>query len=216
MKNQYVGDISDYAKYIILKSLCGAGVSVDVCWMLTRGDGSTDGKRTAYLDNLEYRDYDPMIFDNLRNIVKSGCRNVAQIESAGFFPAHYFNQIKDVNLTSDLLFLDPDNGFEVNSIPRGRSGSERYVFWDDVSSVYNRGHSLMVFQYFPRVNRDRYMFELSLKVRGNVGVGHTFHAYTKLVDFLIIPQRKHLNAIERAMSNLKISARGLVSITYRG
>ena len=216
MKNQYVGDISDYAKYIILKSLCGGGVSVDVCWMLTRGDDRTDGKRTAYLDNLEYRAYDPMIFDNLRNIVRSGCRNVAQIESAGLFPAHYFNQTEDVSSISDLLFFDPDNGFEVNSIPKGKSGSERYVFWDDVSSFYNGGHSLMVFQYFPRVNRDRYMFELSLKVRRNIGVGHTYHAYTKLVDLLIIPQIKHLNAIERAMSNLKISAGGLVSIIYKG
>ncbi len=46
MKNQYFGDINDYRKYGLLRSVLAASrMSLFVAWMLTEDDGSSDGGR---------------------------------------------------------------------------------------------------------------------------------------------------------------------------
>lgn len=50
MKEQYVGDISDYRKYALLRALSAGGANrIGVCWMLTPSDGSSDGNKLGYL-----------------------------------------------------------------------------------------------------------------------------------------------------------------------
>ena len=49
MKNQYVGDIGDYGKYALLRTLIAKEYSMGVNWYLTPDDGNTDGKYTDYL-----------------------------------------------------------------------------------------------------------------------------------------------------------------------
>ena len=39
MKDQYVGDISDFFKYALLRRIQAAGGKLVVCWMLTESDG---------------------------------------------------------------------------------------------------------------------------------------------------------------------------------
>lgn len=40
MKHQYIGDINDYRKYALLRTLSADGVNrIGVCWMLTPDDG---------------------------------------------------------------------------------------------------------------------------------------------------------------------------------
>jgi len=52
MKNQYVGDINDYHKYGLLRSLKQAtGLDILISWMLTSDDTSKDGGKTEYLKN---------------------------------------------------------------------------------------------------------------------------------------------------------------------
>lgn len=57
MKEQYVGDISDYRKYALLRALSAGGeVRIGVCWMLTPPDGSSDGNKLAHpLRNCTWR-----------------------------------------------------------------------------------------------------------------------------------------------------------------
>ena len=46
MKHQYVGDISDYRKYVLLRALSAGGANrIGVCWMLTPDDGGADGAK---------------------------------------------------------------------------------------------------------------------------------------------------------------------------
>ena len=49
MKNQYVGDIGDFGKVLILKHLSGLGLRVGVNWLLTEVDGTDDGKHRDYV-----------------------------------------------------------------------------------------------------------------------------------------------------------------------
>lgn len=51
MKNQYFGDVNDYQKYELLRTLANNGqYKIGVCWMLTADDGQTDGKFTDFLN----------------------------------------------------------------------------------------------------------------------------------------------------------------------
>ena len=50
MKNQYYGDINDYRKYGLLRSLTrDTGLHLGVCWMLTSDDERSDGEKVGYL-----------------------------------------------------------------------------------------------------------------------------------------------------------------------
>jgi hypothetical protein len=52
MKDQYFGDINDYRKYGLLRSIASAaGFRMLVAWMLTHDDGSNDGQFVFYLHN---------------------------------------------------------------------------------------------------------------------------------------------------------------------
>jgi len=51
MKNQYFGDIHDYRKYGLLRSIIEATqLRLLVAWMLTPDDGGSDGSRLSYLN----------------------------------------------------------------------------------------------------------------------------------------------------------------------
>jgi hypothetical protein len=78
MKNQYVGDIGDFAKYYLLRKLAerklknGKNVVIGVNWYLTDDDDSSEGGQVGYLFNRnsdEYKADDHMLYDMLRCIL---------------------------------------------------------------------------------------------------------------------------------------------------
>lgn len=172
MKEQYVGDISDYRKYALLRALSASGaVRIGVCWMLTPPDGSSDGSKLAYLRQPDrYRPHDPELFDILVGAASEpDRRRLLTIEASGVIPdARYFNTIipdaavdrgivmaecQRTFVDCDLVFFDPDNGLEIPSLPKGRKHSSKFVYLDELAAFYAAGHSLLVYQHFPRVER---------------------------------------------------------------
>lgn len=100
MQDRYVGDVGDYGKYHLLKSLCtgngcGPDLSLGVVWYLVPNEGNNgDGKHIRYLDlekapsNLDrFRKGDPALYDALREIVTNGTRNVLRIQLSKVLPA---------------------------------------------------------------------------------------------------------------------------------
>lgn len=175
MKEQYVGDISDYRKYALLRALAdGDRNRIGICWMLTPPDGRSDGNKLAYLDQPErYRDFDPDLFDLLKGAAAvPDDRRLRSIKESGIIPgAVYFNDtlpddregraaymtacsqaLRDV----DLVFFDPDNGMEVAK-KKGHRDSSKYVYLDEIASFYAAGKSVLIYQHFPRVKRDVFL-----------------------------------------------------------
>ena len=70
MKDQYFGDVNDFRKYALLRSLViPDGLRLGVCWMLTESDGKPDGNFLAYLFKPKtYRNIDPELFDWLKQV----------------------------------------------------------------------------------------------------------------------------------------------------
>jgi hypothetical protein len=170
MKNQYVGDKSDYLKYALLRAIRRhAEVPLEVCWMLTPNDHGPDGKDTGYLDQPgKYRKVDPELFDFLADLVKNPERTVADIErgpleSAGFqsdrlsdsigLRARYFDEVAASTTPGSLVFFDPDNGLEIASRRRGQKDSAKFLYWDEAERL-GAGRSLLIFQHWNRVARD--------------------------------------------------------------
>jgi hypothetical protein len=133
MKNQYFGDISDYAKYSLLRAFANDGISIGVNWYLTENDESSDGKHIRYLDNKIQSSYDPELFHCLKSMIEAGERDIISFEKKDMIPgAVYYHEPlylssiplderKDerdrwhINALSaleeaDLVLLDPDNG----------------------------------------------------------------------------------------------------------
>ena len=209
MKNQYFGDINDYLKYGLLRVILReTTLRIGVCWMLTEDDGRTDGSKIRYLDQAAvWRSYDPPLFDLLQHAVRSGERNIEAVEAGEILPgALYYSDLLSDNRDarrcylegmvsaisdSELVFFDPDNGMEVRSRPKGRKDSSKYLYWDEVAQCAATGKSMVVFQHYTRVNRDRFIAQLQERFKMETGAGWIAVLSTANVAYLVVPAAAH-------------------------
>jgi hypothetical protein len=91
MQDRYVGDVGDFGKYGLLRSLA-AGLPLGVVWYLTPDEShNADGNNVAYLNptslNLaEYGDCDLDLYTTLRGIVHGGERFVTSVREREVLP----------------------------------------------------------------------------------------------------------------------------------
>jgi hypothetical protein len=135
MQNRYAGDISDFLKLAILRTL-SPGYRLGVAWWLYPDEtGNEDSRRIGCLGQPEqWRHFGPQLFDTLGEIVSSGRRNVRALESANVLTGAMFaSEVIPVNdpisgrpllrqewleavqaaiKEADIVFLDPDGGLE--------------------------------------------------------------------------------------------------------
>lgn len=208
MKDQYVGDVNDFAKYQLLRLAEAHFERVLVAWMLTAADGKSDGGKIGYLDDPGNGAADAALFEALAELVGNCQRSVAAVERCGVLPgcsfqsapmpsasgkrAAYFEALAEQANPDTLVFLDPDNGIEVASVATGKSGAERYVYWSELGLLRNTGSSLLIYQHFPRVQRAPYLEGLLGRLSTTMGEGYElFAAYTARVSFLFALREEH-------------------------
>jgi hypothetical protein len=216
MKNQYFGDVCDYQKYGLLRGLIQhTRLRLAVCWMLTPGDGRTDGGKIAYLKRPDlWRHYDPNLFDILRDSVQAGLRDIAVVEERGILPdavghadllvdghddrRRYFSKLEARAAQSDMVFFDPDNGLEVASTPVGRKGSSKYLYWDEARQCHAQGKSLIVFQHFCRVDRSLFMAILRRRLMDETGADWVGVLRTSNLVYFVVPAPAHAAKLQGA------------------
>ena len=222
MKNQYFGDINDYRKYGLLRSILHASrLQLTVGWMLTPDDGSTDGNFTAYLDRpARWSHHDPQLFNVLRESLSSTDERCVQlIEETSLLPsATYFSDIvpddapgrrnwfKELLVTSEdaeFIFLDPDNGLEVKSRPYGRKNSSKFLYWREVDALWSAGKSLLIYQHFIREKREKYIQRMlaALEVATPGSLVEAFS--TPHVVFLMALQPRHQELHEEIVNTVQ-------------
>lgn len=175
MKHQYFGDVLDYVKYGLLRCFANAGFRVGICWMLTGEDERPDGRKVQYLRRPdEWKSHDPDLYSHLAEVIQApDGKNLRHIEAPNHIPhARFYGAIvPDVRVErevwaknmlatlsgSDLLFFDPDNGIEVPSKAIGQKDSSKYIYWIELANSWQHTRSLLVFQHFPRINRNEYI-----------------------------------------------------------
>lgn len=127
----------------------------------------------------QFRSCDPTVYDALAEIVGSGRRKVSSIRESGILPIgtlYYEARLTFDELPSldrggqrlrtefrtswlkgafestapcDLVFMDPDNGFEVNVAPHHKRGP-KYTFFNELLPFSKRKQSLVVYHHISR------------------------------------------------------------------
>ncbi len=167
MQNRYVGDVGDFGKYGLLRTLT-VDCSLGVVWYLTLDEGNNaDGKHVSYLvpsatNRARYRNCDPDLYDRLGKIVHDKARSVKSVRQRGIlrtgtgfydkvltydgmpsiglgaknarlkYRRHWVEQALHATQHCDIVFLDPDNGFESGTKRHGGivSSSRLPQFWE--------------------------------------------------------------------------------------
>ena len=175
MKHQYFGDINDFWTYGLLRHLQRQfDWSIAYFWLLTPDDESNDGRKIDYLLSPEkYRNYDPELFDFLKNAINSNNRHLnvyenSDMTSNSFFisdllPQNFYDRKEywlrhhQEIIDSDLIFFDPDNGISVPSVKKSSNNANKYLWIEELEHFKDLDSNLLIFQYFPRVKRESYL-----------------------------------------------------------
>lgn len=210
MKNQYFGDVNDYLKYGLIRSILRSGsFSPLIAWMLTPDDGSSHGQRTEYLgQERKWSAHDSELYHGLQTLMgEMFHRSVSVIEQTNLIEnATYLSSLvpddkegrskwaSDLYQASekcDFVFLDPDIGIEVPSKGYGLKNSSQYIYWRELSALCDAGKSLLIYQHFRRENRTTFIQHQlgELKTYSN---GCKVNAFsTANVVFLLALQPEH-------------------------
>jgi uncharacterized protein len=216
MKNQYFGDEKDYLTYGLLRTLARvSGLSIGVAWMLTPDVPDGNGELRAYLDRpSQWQAHDSALFEQLSQVVHHG-RSVALASRFNLIPeacyfdeqvplrtierSAYFQRLFTALQACPLLFLDPDNGLETRSARRGQQRSPQHVYWDEIEEAFvRRGHSLLVFQHFPRRSREEYLEEQAQQYMRHLDAPLVTWFQTTQVAFFLIARPEHRLALQAA------------------
>jgi hypothetical protein len=180
MQNRYVGDVGDFAKYALLRFIARGSpnaLRLAVIWYFYPDElHNSDGRHVSYLKSEAYRALDPKLHAAMNRLVSGAKRNIAEISKAGVLPpttvffeeatvelalrasseerkayrTQWFTRARAAVVGADLVFLDPDNGMEVRSVPKHSPKAGKYIFWDEVEALWAGGHSLLIYHHLNR------------------------------------------------------------------
>ena len=222
LKEQYIGDVSDYRKYALLRLLSElANIRITVAWMLTSPDDRTDGNKRQYLGqpNL-WRYFDPSLYDEISEIMDRKTdpkiEDVEALQSLKFLNffnkniedkhqarIEYFDQLKIFSSKSDLVFFDPDNGLEIKSIRKGKKNSSKYLYKDELIDFYDCGHSILLYQHYPRIARSSFENCLCVELAALCDQAVIWVFKTSHVLFLLMVHPSHAEKFDKFHNKLE-------------
>lgn len=210
MKDQYTGDVNDYRKYGLLRVIYQVtGLRLGICWLKTPDDNvQKDGKKLDYLRNIKNESKcDPPLFKALYDVVETKkVRTIDVVLRTGILGdaisfvdivpddaegrSVYLNRSLSALDSAGIIFFDPDNGIEVKSKPYGRKSSSKYVYLAELEQFYVQGHSLLIYQHFPRVKRDEYIRLRTAQLRERLRCGAILSIRSANVVFFLVSSKK--------------------------
>jgi hypothetical protein len=181
VRQGWVRDIADFAKYGLLKRLAGDDLRLGVFWYLTT---HADANRplVSYLSRPDrYRACDPYLFDTLRclHVEKGDKLTLEDIERGKVLPASTVFYGRSLSTTvldrkvrrtvrdewfqggcaltrdCNLIFLDPDTGLLPASRKADNAGGEEYAALEEVIALSQRGQSVVRVQFGSPGNFER-------------------------------------------------------------
>src|ERR1019366_7851642 len=169
VKAQYVGDIGDFGKVLLLRHLAGSGLRIGVNWGLTPNDENADGKHRDYAgyrgrDCLcccdeevfkrilptAQRNREDCELTHLEVLIRELCGTVtffSEIFSSGHARSALDRRAFDLlnPAAAELVFFDPDNGIDLNA-----GSSAKYVYLSELKRYWSRGQSVLIYHHLSR------------------------------------------------------------------
>jgi hypothetical protein len=112
----------------------------------------------------------------------------------------------------DLVFFDRDNGLEIQSLPRERKNSNKFVFRDEISDHYAAGRSVLIYQHYPRRPRAEFLAEIAVRLSEALPQGSIWFFQTPHVAFVLVAQSEHA---KRAAAIVEVRGNGQRSLSGR-
>ncbi len=168
MKEYYLGDVHDLVKYALLRYLSEQlGLKLGVNWYRTLTEpNSSDGNKRAYLSSPEWANWQPDLLKRIEGLQNASDRRFGRVSELGILPASaiYYEDLvptvdrkvwhesaqkalKDVR----MVFLDPDTGFEVNSMQTRTS--PKYALFQEAADFLRDDKVVITIQFASRSER---------------------------------------------------------------
>ncbi|QIG54506.1 hypothetical protein G6N82_10400 [Altererythrobacter sp. BO-6] len=166
MQERYLGDSHDFIKYALLRQLNDdLSLRLGVNWYLARPEnvdrpGNNDGEKRHHLKGGVWRTLDPDLFDLISQFEDPAARRIDHIAEWGLLPrstayhsesicssdrqvwhANGLQALKDCG----LVFLDPDNGFEVPSMTSRTA--PKYALYSEAADYVRMGKVVVGIQF---------------------------------------------------------------------
>lgn len=93
-----------------------------------------------------------------------------------------------------VIFADPDNGIEVKT-----ASKERHIRWNEISNLYEDGHSLIIYQHVQHTNILQKADAITEQLQNLLGCNNVQYRALGSVVFLIIPREEHLEKVNIAL-----------------
>lgn len=101
-------------------------------------------RSNLFAGNTRYYDQ-PISYEGLRQTPDSTLR-ITRLEHR----ARWLQAAVAVCRDRDVIFLDPDNGLEVKSVPKPAPKAPKYVYWDELASFAKLEKTLVVYHHVNR------------------------------------------------------------------
>lgn len=232
MKNQYIGDIGDYGKYGMLRSLALFGIKIGINWYLCPDDGRTDGNHTEYLFDERMRIYDMAVYDAMKDLAFRKGKTVRMVEDSGILDGmSFYNELLDLDslhwsqrtenrdkwhhramealVGADIIFADPDNSLTTNK-KASQKGLEKFILPNEIMDYYNRGQDVVYYHHRSRKNSEGWMEEKTQMLRFLPDarlMAVAFHRWSYRVYIFVIHESKG-DFYNRVLSDFTRSAWG--------
>lgn len=224
MKNQYFGDTRDLFKYdLILELLLKTNLNhFTFIPMLTKNEKNTNGRRINYR-RAKAGTKRTTLRSFLEKCLEEDRRRIEELER--FFRGskltkkmgvtifgknryfsdenreQYFESIKADLLKGSVILVDPDVGLELKNT-KGRA--EKYVKYKEIIDLHNhmdKDSILLIFQFIPRVEREKYFYKIGQKIL-EVTVKKDpvlFISDNQIVFFILIKDLRLLQTVARIL-----------------
>jgi hypothetical protein len=190
LKNQYCGDVGDYSKFALLRSIQRAFPKerVGVVWYLTPDDpASGTGKDGRFIDYPELEPCDPELYTALHGVAH-GRRHISEFRKLGLTEkmSEYDQQLdgrkharrtrqcaRDLwfqgalvaTVGCSFVFLDPDNGIASDRVQPKQAQCDKFVLASEVRALHARDQTVVCYQHATRHagGFDRHLAEIAAK-----------------------------------------------------
>ncbi len=174
MQERYLGDSHDFIKYALLRHIgCYTGLNIGVNWYLTRPQdvdkpNNKDGEKRHHLGGKEWQTWqalDHELYDQIQYFSAVENRHIASFPKLNILPncIAYYNTLVSPEARGDwhdkakaalthanLVFLDPDNGFEVKSM--NKTSMAKYALYSEAAEWFRVGKAVVCIQFARQCN----------------------------------------------------------------
>jgi hypothetical protein len=225
MQERYLGDSHDFVKYALLRHLAKVlNLTIGVNWYLTRPQdvdkaSSKDGEKRFHLNGKKWQSWNPKLFELIEGFDAPSNRTIKRLGESDILPKPtvYFSRLlspatdrakwhQDAITTltkAKLIFLDPDNGFEVPSMkPRT---APKYALYAEAADYFNKNKIVVGIQFARQRSPIKLANEVVGKLRRHALNSASLPVIRGRVSpnilFFILSRPTHAKKIRQALSS---------------